>query len=220
MTREDQWQPSLRHRRARAEAGGTATARHPSAGAAPSLGGRRLRRLGIAGRVPISPAFPTFLETMAALWGMIADGSLGKAFGITLKPLILGLAALGRGRRRARRADGPQPLRRMARRAGLHHRPGGAARRADPDPDLRLWHRPHRQGADRLHHGDAGHRAELAQRGAPYAAVAARDGPFLPRHRGPDHLQDHPAGGGAGDLRRAAARLRRRASSASSSPSS
>ena len=46
-----------------------------------------------AGRVPISPAFPTFLETMAALWGMIVDGSLIKAFGITLEPLIIGLAA-------------------------------------------------------------------------------------------------------------------------------
>jgi ABC-type nitrate/sulfonate/bicarbonate transport system permease component len=46
-----------------------------------------------AGRVPISPAFPTFLETMAALWGMILDGSLAKAFAITLEPLVIGLAA-------------------------------------------------------------------------------------------------------------------------------
>jgi NitT/TauT family transport system permease protein len=44
-----------------------------------------------AGRVPISPAFPTFSETMAGLWSMIADYSLFKAFGITLQPLILGL---------------------------------------------------------------------------------------------------------------------------------
>lgn len=44
-----------------------------------------------AGRIPISPAFPTFLETMAGLWSMIADFSLIYAFGITLQPLILGL---------------------------------------------------------------------------------------------------------------------------------
>jgi ABC-type nitrate/sulfonate/bicarbonate transport system permease component len=46
-----------------------------------------------AGRVPISPAFPTFIETMGALWGLIADGSLIKAFWITLQPLIIGLVA-------------------------------------------------------------------------------------------------------------------------------
>jgi ABC-type nitrate/sulfonate/bicarbonate transport system permease component len=46
-----------------------------------------------AGRIPISPAFPTFGETMAGLWSMIADLSLIKAFGITLQPLILGLFA-------------------------------------------------------------------------------------------------------------------------------
>jgi NitT/TauT family transport system permease protein len=44
-----------------------------------------------AGRIPISPAFPTFLETMVGLWSMIADFSLIYAFGITLQPLILGL---------------------------------------------------------------------------------------------------------------------------------
>jgi NitT/TauT family transport system permease protein len=44
-----------------------------------------------AGRIPISPAFPTFGETMTGLWSMIADFSLIKAFGITLQPLILGL---------------------------------------------------------------------------------------------------------------------------------
>lgn len=47
----------------------------------------------IAGRVPISPAFPTFVETMGALWGLIADGTLIRAFWITLQPLFLGLAA-------------------------------------------------------------------------------------------------------------------------------
>jgi ABC-type nitrate/sulfonate/bicarbonate transport system permease component len=44
-----------------------------------------------AGRVPISPAFPTFGETMVGLWSMLADFSLIKAFGITLQPLVLGL---------------------------------------------------------------------------------------------------------------------------------
>jgi NitT/TauT family transport system permease protein len=44
-----------------------------------------------AGRIPISPAFPTFGETMLGLWSMIADFSLIRAFGITLQPLVLGL---------------------------------------------------------------------------------------------------------------------------------
>ena len=43
--------------------------------------------------MPISPAFPTFLETMAALFDMIRDGSLGEAFAITLEPLVIGPAA-------------------------------------------------------------------------------------------------------------------------------
>jgi ABC-type nitrate/sulfonate/bicarbonate transport system permease component len=44
-----------------------------------------------AGTVPISPAFPTFTATMGALWGMLADLSLVRAFGITLQPLAIGL---------------------------------------------------------------------------------------------------------------------------------
>lgn len=44
-----------------------------------------------AGRVPISPAFPTFIETMGGLGEMLADGSLVSAFAITLQPLVLGL---------------------------------------------------------------------------------------------------------------------------------
>lgn len=44
-----------------------------------------------AGRVPVSHAFPTFSRTMAALWAMIIDGSLVKAFAVTLQPLLLGL---------------------------------------------------------------------------------------------------------------------------------
>jgi NitT/TauT family transport system permease protein len=45
------------------------------------------------GRLPLSPAFPSFLETMKALGELIADGTLLKAFQITLYPLIIGLAA-------------------------------------------------------------------------------------------------------------------------------
>ncbi|MEO3433828.1 ABC transporter permease [Inquilinus sp. CAU 1745] len=44
-----------------------------------------------AGRVPVSPVFPTFLDTLAALWTMIADGSLFLAYGETLKPMAIGV---------------------------------------------------------------------------------------------------------------------------------
>lgn len=47
----------------------------------------------VAGRVPLSAAFPTFSETLVALLGMAADGSLPLAFLVTLKPLALGLVA-------------------------------------------------------------------------------------------------------------------------------
>lgn len=43
-------------------------------------------------------AFPGFLETMAALWEMIADGSMGSAYLRTLEPLVIGLViSLGVG---------------------------------------------------------------------------------------------------------------------------
>ncbi len=45
----------------------------------------------IAGRVPISYAFPTFLESMAALARIAFDGTLLVAYAETLKPLILGV---------------------------------------------------------------------------------------------------------------------------------
>jgi len=45
----------------------------------------------IAGRVPISIAFPTFFETMAALWAMCLDGRLVTAYAITLEPLLIGV---------------------------------------------------------------------------------------------------------------------------------
>jgi NitT/TauT family transport system permease protein len=45
----------------------------------------------LAGRWPISFAFPPFSKTFVALLGMIADGSLIKAYQSTLQPLIIGI---------------------------------------------------------------------------------------------------------------------------------
>ena len=45
----------------------------------------------IAGRIPISFAFPTFFESMAALWTLMIEGTLFTAFAETLKPLVLGV---------------------------------------------------------------------------------------------------------------------------------
>jgi len=46
----------------------------------------------IAGLVPISFAFPTFTETLAAFFEMVVDGTMGYAFFVTLQPLVLGVA--------------------------------------------------------------------------------------------------------------------------------
>jgi len=46
----------------------------------------------IAGRIPISVAFPTFSSTMAALFDMTADGSILRAYGQTLQPLAVGVS--------------------------------------------------------------------------------------------------------------------------------
>ncbi|HSI41053.1 MAG TPA: ABC transporter permease [Xanthobacteraceae bacterium] len=46
----------------------------------------------IAGRIPISYAFPTFLETLRAFLRMLLDGSLVSAYAETLQPLIIGIA--------------------------------------------------------------------------------------------------------------------------------
>lgn len=54
----------------------------------------------IAGRIPISFAFPTFLETLSAFFEMVMDGSMPRAFFLTLQPLVLGVgisAILGIG---------------------------------------------------------------------------------------------------------------------------
>ncbi|MEM1431833.1 MAG: ABC transporter permease subunit [Pseudomonadota bacterium] len=52
----------------------------------------------LAARTNFNWAFPGFLDTMAALWEMIADGSMGAAYLRTLEPLLIGLAiSLGIG---------------------------------------------------------------------------------------------------------------------------
>ena len=54
-----------------------------------------------AGRWPISPAFPSFSQTVLALGRMTVDGSLVRAYASTLQPLVIGVAiSRGRGRRR------------------------------------------------------------------------------------------------------------------------
>ncbi len=49
----------------------------------------------IAGRVPISVAFPTFGETMVAFFQMTVDGRMIRAYGFTLEPLIIGVGISG-----------------------------------------------------------------------------------------------------------------------------
>jgi ABC-type nitrate/sulfonate/bicarbonate transport system permease component len=44
-----------------------------------------------AGRVPVSIAFPTFTDTMAAFGSMIADGTFTGAYAETLGPLLVGV---------------------------------------------------------------------------------------------------------------------------------
>jgi ABC-type nitrate/sulfonate/bicarbonate transport system permease component len=51
----------------------------------------------LAGRWPISLAFPPFSETFLALLRMLADGSLVKAYISTLQPLIIGIVICGFG---------------------------------------------------------------------------------------------------------------------------
>lgn len=46
----------------------------------------------IAGRIPVSYAFPTFLESMQALVRLTLDGTIFSAYAETLKPLVLGIA--------------------------------------------------------------------------------------------------------------------------------
>ena len=46
----------------------------------------------IAGTIPVSYAFPTFLETMVALGRLAVEGTLFTAYAETLKPLVVGVA--------------------------------------------------------------------------------------------------------------------------------
>jgi NitT/TauT family transport system permease protein len=48
-----------------------------------------------AGRIPVSPTFPSFTRTTRALFGMLADGSLFVAYGETLKPMAIGILICG-----------------------------------------------------------------------------------------------------------------------------
>jgi NitT/TauT family transport system permease protein len=49
----------------------------------------------LAGRVPVSLAFPPFSATVVALGGLIADGSLPRAYLQTFQPLAIGLLVCG-----------------------------------------------------------------------------------------------------------------------------
>lgn len=54
----------------------------------------------IAGRIPVSFAFPTFIDSMAAFWVLLIDGTMFTAYAETLKPLVVGVlisAILGIG---------------------------------------------------------------------------------------------------------------------------
>lgn len=54
----------------------------------------------VAGRIPVSFAFPTFIESLAAFWQLLMDGTMLAAYAETLKPLIVGVlisALLGIG---------------------------------------------------------------------------------------------------------------------------
>lgn len=46
----------------------------------------------IAGRIPVSYAFPTFIDSMAALFRLMMEGTLFTAFVETLRPLVVGIA--------------------------------------------------------------------------------------------------------------------------------
>lgn len=46
----------------------------------------------IAGRIPVSYAFPTFLESMRALVALTLDGTIFTAYAETLRPLVVGIA--------------------------------------------------------------------------------------------------------------------------------
>lgn len=49
----------------------------------------------IAGRIPVSYAFPTFIESMTALVTLTIDGTMFTAYAETLKPLVVGVLISG-----------------------------------------------------------------------------------------------------------------------------
>ena len=49
----------------------------------------------LAGRWPLSAAFPPFSLTLAGFWEMILDGTLARAYWITLQPLAIGIVLCG-----------------------------------------------------------------------------------------------------------------------------
>jgi ABC-type nitrate/sulfonate/bicarbonate transport system permease component len=49
----------------------------------------------LAGRWPVSAAFPPFSSTFLAFVEMLRDGSLGKAYWLTLQPLAIGIVLCG-----------------------------------------------------------------------------------------------------------------------------
>lgn len=51
----------------------------------------------LAGRWPISPAFPSFSDTVLAFIDMTIDGDFTKAYASTLPPLLIGLAIISIG---------------------------------------------------------------------------------------------------------------------------
>lgn len=46
----------------------------------------------VAGRIPVSYAFPTFLESMSAMVTLTLDGTMFTAYAETLRPLVVGIA--------------------------------------------------------------------------------------------------------------------------------
>ncbi len=45
----------------------------------------------IAGRIPVSFAFPTFIESLSAFWTLLVDGTIFTAYAETLRPLVVGI---------------------------------------------------------------------------------------------------------------------------------
>jgi NitT/TauT family transport system permease protein len=45
----------------------------------------------IAGRITVSFAFPTFIESMAAFWVLVVEGTMFVAYAETLRPLVVGV---------------------------------------------------------------------------------------------------------------------------------